>query len=397
MKRGPHRHTAERRRRSSLRLGSKRLDLLLHTLLLLRLGELLVLVLLALLLPLLLRLLLFLILVLIILLLPWVLTDSLVRLLVELLEPIRLDLIVDVALELALVALLVVICQSLHVLRYVTAEDVLAKGLRIQLLALHVVAWEALLGVWDVEAAIRGSLQGAEDTGTGAGPSKTHIEEALEWATLFTLVLGRLGHGELAIWLLDTLEGLVELEFVEGAAGDQETGAVCGSPVGEAMLDAVAPELMGVRGYENLVAGELRGDDLADDVLVGEANDEAVLWCVVLVLGLGDELLAGEVVGLTRSATLLLHLVAAVCNVSSRFEYMGSEIVLPEVGTVLDQLGLYEILESAICASDPIPKHLAATLHHPAGVQNLSEALDRGAILTKGILTVLARCQGGWW
>jgi hypothetical protein len=38
-------------------------------------------------------------------------------------------------------------------------------------------------------------------------------------------------------------------------------------------------------------------DNLADDVLVGEANDEAVLGRIVLVLGLGDQPLTGIVVG----------------------------------------------------------------------------------------------------
>jgi hypothetical protein len=36
---------------------------------------------------------------------------------------------------------------------------------------------------------------------------------------------------------------------------------------------------------------------LADDVLVGETDDEAVLGRIVLVLGLGDQPLTGIVVG----------------------------------------------------------------------------------------------------
>jgi hypothetical protein len=67
-----------------------------------------------------------------------------------------------------------------------------------------------------------------------------------------------------------------------------------------------------VGGAENLVAIDLRGDDLSDDVAVGEANDQAVLGGVVLVLGLGDEALAGVVVGLTGTTTLVLNLVTAV-------------------------------------------------------------------------------------
>lgn len=60
---------------------------------------------------------------------------------------------------------------------------------------------------------------------------------------------------------------------------------------------------------------------------------------------------------------------------------------LREVGVVLDQLGLKNILESAICASEPFPKHLAGTLCHQGDGHR---ALQKQAvILTKGILSVV--------
>ena len=78
------------------------------------------------------------------------------------------------------------------------------------------------------------------------------------------------------------------------------------------MLDAIALKFVGVGGAEDLVAGEFGGDDLADDVFVGEADYEAVFGGVVLVFGLGDETFAGVVVGLALSAALVFCLVAAV-------------------------------------------------------------------------------------
>ena len=92
---------------------------------------------------------------------------------------------------------------------------------------------------------------------------------------------------------------LVEAEFLESATSEQEASGISGSPVGQTMLDAVAFELMSIGGTEDLVTGDLRGDDLGDDIAVGETNDETVLWCAVLVLRLGDEALAGVVVSLT--------------------------------------------------------------------------------------------------
>lgn len=67
---------------------------------------------------------------------------------------------------------------------------------------------------------------------------------------------------------------------------------------------------MGVRGHEDLVTANLRADDLGNNVAVGEADDESVLGRIVLVLGLGDQALAGIVIGLALSAALVLDLVA---------------------------------------------------------------------------------------
>lgn len=76
------------------------------------------------------------------------------------------------------------------------------------------------------------------------------------------------------------------------------------------MLDAVGLELVGVSSTEDFVASDLGGNDLDDDVAIGETDDQAILGCIVLVLGLSDETLSGVVVGLTRPTTLVLGLVA---------------------------------------------------------------------------------------
>ena len=54
-------------------------------------------------------------------------------------------------------------------------------------------------------------------------------------------------------------------------------------------------------GHEDLVTANLGVDDLGDDVLVGEADDEAVLGRIVLVLRLGDQPLTGIVIGCAQS------------------------------------------------------------------------------------------------
>ena len=77
------------------------------------------------------------------------------------------------------------------------------------------------------------------------------------------------------------------------------------------MVDTVTRELLRGRGAENEVALEARVDDLHNYLLVGEADDQAVLGRVVLVLGLGHETLAGVVVGLAGPAARVLDLEAA--------------------------------------------------------------------------------------
>ena len=77
---------------------------------------------------------------------------------------------------------------------------------------------------------------------------------------------------------------------------------------------------MTVGRTKDFVARDLGGDDLADDILVGEADNETVLGSVVFVLGLSDETLAGVVVGLPCSTTLVLGLETTVLlSVASYF------------------------------------------------------------------------------
>ena len=160
--------------------------------------------------------------------------------LVELLKTVGLDVIVDVAAELGLVALLVIIGKGLHVLSDVAGEDVLAEGLGIELLGLDVVTGEAVLRVGNEETTVRSTLHGTEDTGTGGGTGETDVQEDLERAALLAINLSGLGERELAVSLLNTLESLVKLELLQGAAGKQKTSGIGGGPVGETVLEILS-------------------------------------------------------------------------------------------------------------------------------------------------------------
>ena len=289
-------------------LSSKLTDLVLNTSLALLTRQLLGLVLLALGLPLLLALLGTSALVL----LEGVGADGLVGLEVLVLNVTSVDLLLDVLGELGAVALLIIIGKVLHVLSDVTAGDVLAEGLGVELLGLDVESGETVLGVGDEDTTVGGTLHGTEDTGTSGGTDKTNVKEGLE-GTAGTLVgLDGLSELVLTVGLLDTSELLGQAELGEDTAGEEQTGGVGGSPVGQTLGETVALELVGVGAGQDLVARDLRVDDLSDDIAVGETDDHAVLGRVVLVLGLGDQALTGIVVGLTLTATAVLSLVATV-------------------------------------------------------------------------------------
>lgn len=237
--------------------------------------------------------------------------DLLVGLGVELLEGIGLNIVLNVLDKLALVALLIVVGESLHVLSDVAAIDVLLENLGIELLSLDIVAGEAVLGVGDEDATVGSALHDAEDAGTGRGAGKTNVQDGLEGAALAVLSLGSLGEGVLAVGLLNTSEGLIQTQLGEDTAGQQETSGIGSSPVGQTVVDAIGAQLVRVSGGEDLVTVDLRGHHLSDDVPVGETDDQAVLGRIVLVLGLGDQALAGIVVGLALPPALELGLEAA--------------------------------------------------------------------------------------
>ena len=240
---------------------------------------------------------------------------------VDVLEVLRVDTSLDVLGEelgvLGLHLLIFVVAKVGHVEHDVLAEHVLGELAGGVLLGLAVVADEALDGVGHVNTTVGGSLHGGEHARTEGGAGDTDIEVAAQRAALglpikILDVQGAVSVADGADLTVDvvTLVHLVHTVASERAAGEEEAGGVGGGEVLETEADAVVAELRGVGAADNLVAGHLGVDDLGLDVLVGEADDEAVAGGVVLVLGLGCEALAGAVVGLAFAAAAELGLEA---------------------------------------------------------------------------------------
>lgn len=221
-------------------------------------------------------------------------TNGSMRLRVHLLDLVRSNAGLDEAAKVALVRLLVLLSQLAHVVSNVSAHNVLAQDLAVALIFLLVVSREALGAVRNVQTAIDGSLHGTKDLGSGRGAGQTNVQVSLERAGT----------------VLDAKRRLLQAELGEGTAGAQQTGAISSSIVGQADGHTVVGQLVGVGGSDDDVSLDLGIDQLADDVGVGEADDEAVLGGVVLVLVLDDQTLTSIVVGLALTSAAVLDLEA---------------------------------------------------------------------------------------
>lgn len=177
-------------------------------------------------------------------------------------------------------------------------------------LAVRVVADKPLVPVRDVEPAVKGSLERAEHARAGRGPLEARVEQHRERPRR---AVGGLDGKVLARRLLQPGVGLGEAELAQRAARDQQAHRVGGRVVGQAHFEAVARELVRVGGDHHGVSRQRRGDDLADDVLGGEADDEAVLGGVEPGVWRGGwkggegRWRGGEVVSLNENGIIMKH------------------------------------------------------------------------------------------
>ena len=220
---------------------------------------------------------------------------------------VSVDSVLDELRELALVGVLILVLQRAHVLGDVLAEDVVAVNLGVEGLLLSVVAGETLLGVGDVQTTIDGSLQGTENSSAGGGAGETDVEAGAEGSGSVGDILN---HEVLSVDLGGALVDGVQVVLLEDTTGQEETGAVSGGIVGEADLDSVPGELVGVGGGDDLVTVETSVSDLGDDIAVGDTHDHAVLGRIIFVLVLNHKTLAGEVVSLALATPAELDLEA---------------------------------------------------------------------------------------
>lgn len=101
----------------------------------------------------------------------------------------------------------------------------------------------------------------------------------------------------------------VQAQFLQNTASNQQASAVCCGIVGQTNFDSVFRQLVRVSGADDFVALNARVSDLSGDIAVRQANDQPVLWRIVLVLVLEDQAFSRIVIGLSLTTPLELDLV----------------------------------------------------------------------------------------
>jgi hypothetical protein len=82
------------------------------------------------------------------------------------------------------------------------------------------------------------------------------------------------------------------------------------SPVGQTNLQAITRQLMRVSSGQYDITLNLGINNLTDNVGIGEANDEAVLWSIIFVLGLSYKALTSIVIRLALTTTTEFNLIS---------------------------------------------------------------------------------------
>merc|ERR1719356_2327059 len=156
--------------------------------------------------------------------------------------------VLDEPAEMLLVSLFVLLLEAGHVVGHVDAEDVLTVNISVQFLALAVITWEPLLGVWNVHSSVNSSLQSSEDLGSGGGPGETNVKTGTEGSGSAILILD-VEHGSVHVGV--SLVDRVQLELLQGSSGQEKSSAVSSSVVGKTNLHSVPGQLVAVRGGDD--------------------------------------------------------------------------------------------------------------------------------------------------
>jgi hypothetical protein len=165
----------------------------------------------------------------------------------------------------------------------VSTKDTFTVHIGIILLGITIIARETLFGVGNVETTIGGTLEGSKDTTSGGGGFASNIQKGAEGALVFVYLINvvcgfsNLGLDNIAIDFVIAFVDIIQPDLLKETTGTQETSTVGGGVVLETDRKSVAGQFVGAGRGQNTITVNEGVDDLANDLTVGETEDEAVL------------------------------------------------------------------------------------------------------------------------
>mmetsp|Transcript_28688 Transcript_28688/g.61177 ORF Transcript_28688/g.61177 Transcript_28688/m.61177 type:complete len:241 (+) Transcript_28688:245-967(+) len=228
---------------------------------------------------------------------------------VQLFKTISLNFVLKVGSELFLVLGVILLLEVFHVLTDMSSEDALTVHISIVILGITIVTRETLLRVRDVKSTIGGTLQGTEDTASSGSGLATNIQKGTEGTLVFVdLVdvvsgLSNLGGDNISINLVITFVNIIQTNLLEETTSTEQSSAVSSGVVLKSNIQAVTRELGRGSRSEDAISINEGVSNLADDLTVGETDDDTVLGRLVLVLCLAAKSLTLTVVGLSLATT----------------------------------------------------------------------------------------------
>jgi hypothetical protein len=196
-----------------------------------------------------------------------------------------------------------------------SSKDTFTMHINIVVLGITVISWESLLRVRNVESAIGSSLESSKDTASSSGGTASYIQKGAEGTLVLIHLIDKVGLSinfsgyNFGIDLGVSFIKLIQTNLLQQTSSDKKTGAVRSGIVLETDLESVTAQFRALGLAEDAISINERVGNLANDLGVGESNDEAVLAGLVLVLVLAAETTALTVISATFATTPVLDLV----------------------------------------------------------------------------------------
>jgi hypothetical protein len=172
--------------------------------------------------------------------------------------------------------------------------------------------------VRDIQPTIGSSLEGTKNSVSSSGRFTSYIQKCTEGLLviihfvheIFLLVV--FGGDDASVNFGVSLIDIIQADLLQKSTSTEETSAIGSGVVLQTDLKSITGQLSGLGLTEDAVSIDQGVRDLANNLRVGETNNEAVLWRLVLVFVLRAKTLTLTVISLSLATTTEFDLVPRV-------------------------------------------------------------------------------------